>query len=513
MHKGEKMKKEIYINESMGETRIAILEDGQLVEVYIEKQDKHRMVGNVYRGVVENVLPGMQAAFVDIGYDINAFLPFTEIQNNKYIDGTDSDEHHNKNNHNHGSIKVDLQTGQEIFIQVIKEPFAGKGPRVTTEVAIPGRLLVLVPNEKYIGISKKVWDKYERRRLKKIANSLKEDNFGLIIRTVAEGKSEEQLSNDYKALIKKWQTLKSKTKRAKAPCIVYEDLETASSVIRDLFSSDVEKIVIDSKKLYRKTQTYLEEVSPNMASRLDYYKLKTPIFEGMGIEDDIAKLLRPKVWLKSGAYLIIEKTEAMVVVDVNSGRFVGKKGHEENSLKINLEAAREVARQLRLRDLSGLIVIDFIDMREVANQRKVYHELRKELNKDRAKVAVSPISEFGLLEMTRQRIRLSLLDSMSDECPTCHGAGKIISLETLITRIDHWLRRYKSKFSDLRLRLDLHPENAEFLDTNKKKIIRGLMWQNFVHISVAANSSIKRDQYRFYRAKDGKDVTNKVDIV
>ena len=323
MDKGENMKKEIYINESLGETRIAILEDGQLVEVYIEKQDKHRMVGNVYRGVVENVLPGMQAAFVDIGYDINAFLPFTEIQNNKYLDGTDSDEHHNKNNRNHGSIKVDLQTGQEIFVQVIKEPFAGKGPRVTTEVALPGRLLVLVPNAKYVGISKKMWDKYERRRLKKFANSLKENNMGLIIRTVAEGKSEEQLTNDYKILIKKWRTLENKTKRAKAPCIVYEDLETASSVIRDLFSSDVEKIVIDSKKLYRKTQTYLEEVSPNMASRLDYYKLKTPIFEGMGIEDDIAKLLRPKVWLKSGAYLIIEKTEAMVVVDVNSGRFVG----------------------------------------------------------------------------------------------------------------------------------------------------------------------------------------------
>ena len=283
------MKKEIYINESLGETRIAILENGQLVEVYIEKQDKHRMVGNVYRGVVENVLPGMQAAFVDIGYDINAFLPFTEIQNNKYIDEEDSDEHHNKNNHNHGAIKVDLQTGQEIFIQVIKEPFAGKGPRVTPEIALPGRLLVLVPNAKYTGISKKVWDKYERRRLKKIANSLKEDNFGLIIRTVAEGKSEEQLTNDYKALIKKWQTLKNKTKRAKVPCIVYEDLETASSVIRDLFSSDVEKLVIDSKKLYRKTQAYLEEVAPNMASRIDYYKLKTPIFEGMGIEDDIAK--------------------------------------------------------------------------------------------------------------------------------------------------------------------------------------------------------------------------------
>mgnify|MGYP001415399661 CR=1 FL=1 len=506
------MKKEIYINESMGETRIAIMEDGQLVEVYIEKQDKHRMVGNVYRGVVENVLPGMQAAFVDIGYEINAFLPFTEIQNDEYLDD-DLKENDKKNNRNNGSIKVDLSTGQEIYVQVIKEPFAGKGPRVTTGIALPGRLLVLVPNSKYVGISKKMWDKYERRRLKKIANKIKENNVGLIIRTVAEGKSEEQINNDYQNLIKKWKTVERKVKNTKAPAIVYEDLETASSVIRDLFSPDVEKIVIDSKKLYRKTQTYLDEVSPNMASRLDYYKLKTPIFEGMGIEDEIAKLLRPKVWLKSGAYLIIEKTEAMVVVDVNSGRYVGKKAHEDNSLKINLEAAREVARQLRLRDLSGLIVIDFIDMREEENRKKIYYELRKELKKDRAKVAVSPISEFGLLEMTRQRIRLSLIDSMSDECPTCHGAGKIISIETLITRIDHWVRRYKSKFRNLRLRLDLHPENADFLIKNKKKVLRGLMWKNFVHISIESNVSIKRDQYRFFNVKDGKDVTNKVDIV
>ncbi len=414
------MKKEIYINESMGETRIAIMEDGQLVEVYIEKQDKHRMVGNVYRGVVENVLPGMQAAFVDIGYEINAFLPFTEIQNDEYLDDDDLKENDKKNNRNNGSIKVDLSTGQEIYVQVIKEPFAGKGPRVTTGIALPGRLLVLVPNSKC-----------------------------LIIRTVAEGKSEEQINNDYQNLIKKWKTVERKVKNTKAPAIVYEDLETASSVIRDLFSPDVEKIVIDSKKLYRKTQTYLDEVSPNMASRLDYYKLKTPIFEGMGIEDEIAKLLRPKVWLKSGAYLIIEKTEAMVVVDVNSGRYVGKKAHEDNSLKINLE----------------------------------------------------------------ERIRLSLIDSMSDECPTCHGAGKIISIETLITRIDHWVRRYKSKFRNLRLRLDLHPENADFLIKNKKKVLRGLMWKNFVHISIESNVSIKRDQYRFFNVKDGKDVTNKVDIV
>ena len=223
-----------------------------------------------------------------------------------------------------------------------------------------------------------MWDKYERRRLKKIANKIKENNVGLIIRTVAEGKSEEQINNDYQNLIKKWKTVERKVKNTKAPAIVYEDLETASSVIRDLFSPDVEKIVIDSKKLYRKTQTYLDEVSPNMASRLDYYKLKTPIFEGMGIEDEIAKLLRPKVWLNSGAYLIIEKTEAMVVVDVNSGRFIGKKNHEENSLKINLEACKEVARQLRLRDLSGLVVIDFIDIGIIEHWQNVADGLKND---------------------------------------------------------------------------------------------------------------------------------------
>ena len=235
-------------------------------------------------------------------------------------------------------------------------------------------------------------------------------------------------------------------------------------------------------------------------------------FESFGIESEIEKIMRPKAWLKSGAYLIIEKTEAMVVVDVNSGRFIGKKLHEENSLKINLETAREVARQLRLRDLSGLIVIDFIDMRLDENRKKVYHELRKELRKDRAKVAVAPITEFGLLEMTRQRIRLSLLDSMSEECPACHGSGRIISKETLVTRIDHWLRRYKSKYRSLRLRLQLHPENAQYLSGEKKHILRGLMWQNFVHLKIEENVELPQDEFRFLRTKDGADVTYELNL-
>ena len=514
------MNKEIYISESMGESRIAIIEDSTLVEVYVEKQDKARMVGNIYKGQVENVLPGMQAAFVDIGYDINAFLPFSEIENPAYLaDVDDSDQNSSKSkNGQHRNrkkyqedINVDLKSGQDIYVQVIKEAFAGKGPRVTTEIALPGRLLVLVPNAKYIGISKKIWDKYERRRLKKIVSSLKDKEMGVIIRTVAEGKSEESLKNDFSMLLDNWEKLEAKSNRSKGTALIYEDLETASSVIRDLFTPDISKIVIDSKKMYRKLQSYMEEVSPNMANRLEHYKLKQPLFESMGIENELDKLLRPKVWMKSGAYLIIEKTEAMVVVDVNSGRFVGKRNHEENSLKINLETCREAARQLRLRDLSGLVVIDFIDMKEESNRRKVYYELRKELKKDRAKVAVSPISEFGLLEMTRQRIRLSLLDSMSEECPTCHGSGRIMSKETLLTRIDHWLRRYKTKHHSLKLKLELHPQIAGFMKDNKKAL-RGLMWQNFTYISIDGNPEVARDEFRFLNTKNGKEEIEHVGV-
>ncbi len=506
------MKKEIYINESMGETRIAILEDDRLVEIYVEKHGQQRMVGNIYKGIVENVIPGMQAAFVDIGFSINAFLPFTEIQNSSFLPDVilESDPSDSKDENNH--VNVELKSGQEIFVQVIKEPFASKGPRVTTEISLPGRFLVLVPEVNYVGVSKKIWDKYERRRLKKLCSIMKEKGCGLIIRTVAEGKSDEIIRNDYDMLINHWKKLKEKSNRSKAPSLVYEDLETASSVIRDLLTTDVDKIIIDSKKIYRRMQNYIEDVTPKMGNRVQRYKLKIPIFESMGIEDEIAKLMRPKVWMKSGAYLIIEKTEAMVVVDVNSGRFIGKKLHEENSFKINMEAAREVARQLRLRDLSGLIVIDFIDMIKDDNRRKVFYEMRKELKKDRAKVAVSRISDFGILEMTRQRIRLSLLDSMSEECPSCYGSGRIISKDTLITRIDHWLRRYKIKKKDLRLKLHLHPENADYILKEKKTVLRGLMWKHFTHLKIEENSEISRDNFRFVHSKTNVDVTDELGL-
>ena len=252
----------------MGETRIAIQENNQLVEVYVEKQDNHRMVGNVYKGKVENVLPGMQAAFVDIGYDLNAFLPFSEIGSDEYIiEEREGKKGRNNKSFKYDNIEVDLKKDQEIYVQVIKEPFAGKGPRVTTEVALPGRLLVLVPNANYIGISKKIWDKFERRRLKKVAQRLRVQNVGVIIRTVAEGKSEQHIENDFNQLINNWNKIENKADHESAPALVYEDLETASSVVRDLLTPDVEKIIIDSKRLFKKTQKYLEDVSPSLLDR------------------------------------------------------------------------------------------------------------------------------------------------------------------------------------------------------------------------------------------------------
>ena len=497
------MKKEIYISESIGETRIAVKENGKLAEVHVDKQSQERTVGNIYKGVVENVIPGMQAAFVNIGQENNAFLPFSEISDPELLSNS---------NKKSKEIDVLLSPGQEIIVQVIKEPFDKKGARITTDLSIAGRFIVLVPNSKYVGVSKKMRDKYERRRLKKIAFEMKKHGLGIIIRTVAEGKTEKQIQNDYANLEKKYKQLMDSAQKVEGPTLIHSDLEMTSSVLRDLISDNVEKIVVDSKNNFKKIKKIIKEDSLEIGDLIEHYKKRVPLFKEEKIDDELMKLLRKKVWLKSGAYLIIERTEAMVVVDVNSGKFVGKKGHEENSLKINLEAAKEIAKQLRLRHLSGLILIDFIDMTASDNRKKVYLEMKKELRKDRAKVAVAPITEFGLLEMTRQRIRVSLLDSMSEECPSCKGSGKIISIETLITRIEHWLRRYKAKHMSLRIKLHLHPKNANYLNKEKKSVLKGLMWKNFIHLKIIENADLRLDEFRFVRSKDDVDITKEMGL-
>ena len=498
------MKKEIYISKGVGETRIAVKENGKLAELHVDKQSKERTVGNIYKGIVENVIPGMQAAFVNIGQGANAFLPFSEISDPELI------AEKNEKSKNSKEIDVLLQPGQEIIVQVIKEPFDKKGARVTTELSIAGRFIVLIPKSKYIGVSKKMRDKFERRRLKKIALSIKKPGLGMILRTVAEGKTDAQIENDYKNLTDKYKSLLKKAEKNKAPALIHDDLKVTSSVLRDLISEKVGKIMVDSKEDYNKIQKMVKEDALELGDALEHYRKREPLFKHTGIDNSMMKLLRKKAWLKSGAYLIIERTEAMVVVDVNSGKFVGKKGHEENSLKINLEAAKEVCAQLRLRHLSGLILIDFIDMVKAENRKKVFLEMKKELRKDRAKVAVSQISEFGVLEMTRERTGLSIVDSLTDCCEVCAGNGRILSKDTLLTRIDYWLRDYKKKHKDLRLKLFLHPRLADYLKKEKTRDYISLMWKNFVYLKVITDDSMNKNEFRFTKMSDSKDITNEI---
>jgi len=498
------MKKEIYISKGVGETRIAVKENGKLAELHVDKQSQVKTVGNIYKGVIENVIPGMQAAFINIGQDVNAFLPFSEISDSELIV--------EKNNKTQNSKEVDvlLQPGQEIIVQVIKEPFDKKGARVTTDLSIAGRFIVLIPKSKYIGVSKKMKDKYERRRLKKIAMEIKQPGLGMILRTVAEGKADSQIENDYKSLIKKYNVLLYKAEKNKAPKLIHHDLKVTSSVLRDLISEKVEKIIVDSKEDYKRIQKMIKEDALDIGDALEHYRKREPLFKKSGINNSMMKLLKKKAWLKSGAYLIIERTEAMVVVDVNSGKFVGKKGHEENSLKINLEAAKEICAQLRLRHLSGLILIDFIDMVKPENRKKVFLEMKKELRKDRAKVAVSEISEFGILEMTRERTGLSIIDSLTDCCEVCNGNGRIISKDTLLTRIDYWLRDYKKQNKDLRLKLFLHPELSDYLKKEKTRDYIRLMWKNFIYLKVVNDDTMNKNQFRFTKMSDSKDITNEI---
>ncbi|MBD3273934.1 MAG: Rne/Rng family ribonuclease [Candidatus Marinimicrobia bacterium] len=505
------MRKEIFISESSGETRIAITEDSQLVEFYVEKPENERMVGNIYMGQVENVIDGMRAAFVDIGHETNAFLPFNEIEDNNYpfpgmldiADDDDSNGHRKRRSRGHPALK----SGEDIIVQVIKEPYRGKGPRVTTSVSLPGRFMVLLPFADHVGVSRKISNRNEKRRLKRVGYEIKPETYGIIVRTVAEGKSREELKSDIDYLIDTWKKVESNIKKKNSPCIIYKDMEMASSIIRDVFTSDIDRVMVDDKKLFKKLQSYIKSTAPGLDQKIHYYDGRDPIFEKYHIDKEIEKSLNRKVWIKSGGHLVIEHTEAMVTIDVNSGKFIGRKNHEQNSLRINLEAAREIARQLRLRDIGGLIVVDFIDLQDDSNKKRVYNEMKKEARKDRAKIALTPLSDFGLMELTRQRVRLSLLLSTSEECPICRGTGRVPSKESMVTKIESWIKRFKSQCNERRLILKVHPTIADYMTEGTKSIIRRLMWHHIMKIDLQREESVNIDEFRFISKKRKEDVT------
>jgi ribonuclease G len=402
-----------------------------------------------------------------------------------------------------------LRIGQEVLVQIVKEPLGNKGPRVTNQVALPGRSVVLVPYHSHIGVSRKITDFKERRRLRNIAHKIKPEGFGVIVRTEAEGRTEEDLRSDMQNQLKMWKKLERKIKHAPSKSMIFRDLSLASSIIRDVFTKDIDHLAVDSKRLFRQIQKYLTDVAPPLLEKVFLYDGRKPIFDYYKIEPEIEKSLLRKVWLNGGGYIIIEQTEALVTIDVNSGRFMGKKAHEENSLRVNLRAAREICRQLRLRDLGGLIVVDFIDMAEDKNKRKVYDEIKKEMRKDRSKSDILPISEFGLMQMTRQRIKPSLIYTFNEPCPSCEGMGMVPSRETVSTQLERWIKRFRHRTHEKWLEVTVSTPLYDYLTFGLNNRIRQMMLKNAILIRLKKDENLKIDEFKCFSLKQNSDVTDR----
>ena len=533
------MKKEIIINAAANETRIAITEDGRLAEIFVENPNKEKMVGDIYLGRVAKVMPGIKAAFIDIGLGQDGFLHFSDI-GRRFEDysamladeGDEEEEEGEEGAPRDGEAAaapaerpprrpqsepprqapppkdIHLEKGQEIIVQITKEPVGKKGVRVTSEVSLAGRYLVLLPFDGKVGISKKISSFKEKRRLRRIVQSMLPEGFGVIIRTVAEGKEEEALKTDLKDLIDTWREVEKSVKAEKPPALLYKDMATTSSVIRDLFSNDVTRVVVDSKKLYKEIRAYIKYHSPQFVDKVELHRDRTPIHDVFGIEKEIETSLSRKVWLKSGGYIIIDQTEAMVVIDVNSGRYAAKREQELNSLRTDLEAAREIARQLRLRDMGGIIVCDFIDLDDEKNRRKVFEELKKEFRKDRAKVTVLPMTEFGLVQITRQRVRQNILHSFSEPCPSCGGSGLVRSKTSALNQLDRWVSRFRSETGEKRLLIKAHPDLVLLLRAGTMNRLRKIMLKYFVWITVEPDTTLPPGEFRCVSLKQDKDITD-----
>lgn len=497
------MQKEIIINDSSSETRIAILEDNELVELYVERPENERMVGDIYKGKVENVVDAIRAAFVDIGMELNGFLPFADIVSQmvefsalaETVALEEKPPRRRRRQRPARKKQAPIKAGQEILVQVTKEPIQTKGARLTTDISLPGRFLVLVPNSNTIGISRKIEDARERSRLRRLAVSMRPEGFGLIIRTVAVGRSANEIQSDLENLLRTWKRIEEKANTEKTGQLIHKEVGLTSSIIRDLFSPDIDRLLVDSRKLYGEIRRYLKDVAPNLLSKLELYKEKTPIFDAFHIEEEIEKSLARKIWMKGGGHIIFDQVEAMVVVDVNSGRAVSHKDHEINALETDLQAAKVIARQLRLRDIGGIIVIDFIDLEEENHRKKVASMLRKELSIDRAAFDIIPMNDFGLVCLTRERVRPSLLYQYSEACPRCSGLGRIPTKSTIITQIERAIQKNKSETGKRRLILRVTPELAIYLKDGIRSRVRRLMWKHFVTIKILVDPNIRDEDF------------------
>ena len=459
------MSNELIINVTLGETRVARLENGSVAEFYVERVHEADIVGNIYKGKVVRVLPGMQAAFVDIGLSRTAFLHASDVM------ATDEMAEGMAEAASKISIQDLLKEGKEILVQVSKEPIGTKGARLTSFVSLPGRYLVYMPTIDHVGISRRIEDAEERKRLKDIISKLKPRGGGFIIRTASEGVHPKDLKADVAYLTKLWSDIDSRGKDLKAPSLIHSDLDVVLRAVRDMFTGDVEKLVIDSKSEFDRIVRFVEKFMPKMKNRLECYTGEEPIFDRYGIDVEITRALSRKVWLKSGGYIIIEQTEALTAIDVNTGKFVGKRDLEETILRTNLEAVREIVYQLKLRNIGGIIIIDFIDMDKHANRNKVFNSLKEALKSDRMRTTTTKISELGLVEMTRKRTRDDLRNMLTDPCPYCEGKGYLKSPNSICYDIFREIIRESQKTKGKQITVCANPSIAGLLYNEERKFL------------------------------------------
>jgi len=555
------VKREILINGTQRETRVAIIEDDRLVELLVDRPDHRRMVGDIYLGRVEAVLPGIQAAFVDIGLEKSAFLHASDLlEPDEDDDGAEADAEdaataaeeaaaagevageapgggeaaagrpgrgsRRGRGEGNGSgegprlrepasrrqlpnIADLIKKGQTLPVQVTKEPIGTKGSRVTAQISLAGRFLVYMPFGSRVGVSRKIENKEQRARLREMVTKLlPKDAGGVIVRTVAEGVTEDHFRREIEALTNQWRKIKRKqTFIRRAPALLQRETSLTRGIIRDVFSAKVDALHVDSKELYNEIEAYLQAVDPDLMPRVHLYQEATPLFDQWDIEAEIRDLFKPRCDLPTGGYLIVQPTEALVSIDVNTGRYTGKKDPEKTILRTNLEAAREIARQLRLRDIGGIIVCDFIDMETRANRDRVLQELRTHLGRDRARTKALAVSELGLVEMTRQRVRPSLWHSMTSDCPACSGSGRVFTPEVVARRLERSLRRAAHDRRERQLLVRVHPEVALYLLEEEPKLLQTMGKLTGLDLELRDDPLMRLDEFRLMSRPAGRDVT------
>ena len=487
------MPSELIINATFSETRIAFVENGILTEFFIERKKDRSIVGNIYKGRVVRILPGMDAAFVDIGLEKSAFLYVADI----VVDAMMYEEFEEVGMAVEASERIEgvLEEGQEIIVQVSREPIGQKGTRVTSRITLPGRLLVLMSATEHVGVSRRIEDEEERKRLASILKTICPKGFGLIARTACEGKKEDELLADLDFLRRMWESIQEKARKVRAPAMLHQDLRLVFRVIRDLHAHALRKIVIDDPALYKRVEEFLKEYLPEEQCEVELFDEKEDIFEFYRIEVEISKLTQKKIWLKSGGYIVLDYAEALSVIDVNTGKYIGKKGLEDTILKTKLEAVKEIAYQTRLRNLGGIIIVDFIDMERKDSRGSVFQALLDALKRDRIKTFAYPISELGLVQLTRKRTRENIVTMLTESCPTCEGSGYIKSRYTICYEVLRMLRVLCRKGRVKQFNVHLAPEVARLLVEEEKTSLEYLENSFGTKINIIANSAFIVDTF------------------